>query len=96
MSAWSAIALGGLLAVSAGALFGHPAILAMGATLAALFALQVARLVLRKTRGGTPLREAASWALLLMTGKLAQTQGAIEYCLRRVLRRSGTIIEYKT
>lgn len=96
MSAWSVIALGGVFAVSAGTLLGHPAVLTGGWTLIALFSLQVSRLAWRKSRSGTPLGLAASWALLLMTGKLAQTQGAIEYCLRRLLRRSGTIIEYKT
>lgn len=96
MSAWSTIALGGAFAVGAGALLDQPAVGAGGWTLVALFALQVVRLGWRKTRSGAPLGHAASWALLLMTGKLAQTQGAIEYCLRRALRRSGRIIEYKT
>ena len=96
MSVWSAVALGGVFAVSAGTLTGHPAVLAVGWTLVALFALQVARLAWRKSRDGTPPTHGVSWALLLMTGKVAQTQGAIEYCLRRLFRRSGTIIEYKT
>jgi glycosyltransferase involved in cell wall biosynthesis len=63
--------------------------------LGVLVITQTLRLTLRRYSEGMPLRRALPWAFLIMTGKLAQLQGALQFHLKRLAGRNSTIIEYK-
>jgi cellulose synthase/poly-beta-1,6-N-acetylglucosamine synthase-like glycosyltransferase len=56
---------------------------------------QTLRLAVRRYSEGMPLRKALTWAYLIMIGKLAQLQGALQFYVRILAGRNSTIIEYK-
>ncbi len=61
----------------------------------ALYALLFLRVCTARRRAGTPLPDAAWYALFVVVGKWALATGAAWYCWNRALRRRAALIEYK-
>ncbi len=95
MFSWSGVAVAACLAVSAGTLTKNAPTFAIGLGFWALFSSQILRLTIRQRGNGMDFYHAFCWAILIMTGKFAQTKGALEYLFDIITQRNSAIIEYK-
>jgi GT2 family glycosyltransferase len=95
-SLWGALGLATPALLLIALLLTSPALALLATGLGLLLLIQTVRLAVRRYAGGMPLGRAVPWAYLIMIGKIAQLQGALQFHARRILGRNSTIIEYKT
>lgn len=75
--------------------FYRPALVIIPIICAALFAMNIARIFIRRSAEGLPPRLARASALLLMIGKIAEFSGILSFHLERLSGRKAKLIEYK-
>ncbi|WP_375391698.1 glycosyltransferase family 2 protein [uncultured Sphingomonas sp.] len=93
--AWSAIAVAPVGLLVAALAMRQPALAVVALAFAALLGVQVVRLARQQRAVGSGWRNALLWGWLIIAGKLAQSQGWVQFQLQQLLKRRTGLIEYR-